>query len=278
MNNMFANTEAVKGDVEEDRVGGGGGPLSTDIYPGKIKGVYCGKAENSQSRSVTVMVDVMVAGKAVPKTFTEWVTNREGKATYTKDGQTHNLPGYNRINALCMLLTGKDITEMEVEERVLAIYDFDQSKDVNKSVPCFADLHGEEIQMAIQEVIEFKQKKNESTNQYEDTDETRSINNVVKFMPAEKPVTLSELKQYAENLGADWDEVLSEYQIPNVVGKYPEEDCAYSTKWLEVNRGQPWDKTKGKGGKSGGGEGRDFKKSGGGSNKGGEKKKSLFDD
>lgn len=276
MNNMFKDTEAVKGDVEEDRVGGGGGPLSTDIYPGKIKGVYFGKSEGSKSRSVTVMVDVMVEGKPVSKNFTEWVTNRDGKATYTKDGKTQNLPGYNRINTLCMLLTGKDITELEVEERVLAIYDFDQQKEVNKSVPCFADLHGEEIQMAIQEVIEFKQKKNENTGEYEDTDQTRSVNNIVKFMPADKPVTLSELKQFAENLGADWDEVLSEYQIPNVVSKFPEEDCAYSTKWLEVNRGQAWDKTKGKGGKSSG-EGRDFKKSGGGS-KSSEKKKSLFDD
>ena len=269
MGNIFANKKGVKSEkVEEDYIGGGG-VLDTDIYPGVIKYAYIGKSQRSEARSLNLCI--MVNGnKEVTRQI--WMTNGQGDVTYKdkKTGEEKNLPGYNQVNSLAMLLLSQEIGDLDVEEKTLNLYDFDAKKELPQAVDCFVDLHGLELQVAIQRQTVDKTQKNESTANYEPTGETRDENEFVKFFPAERLVTISEVARFVESLGGDFDEVLSDGEIGKAISNM-EGDGDYATKWLEKNRGQTWDRSKGKSeGKAFGGG-----KSGG---DGAKKKSSLFDD
>lgn len=269
MSNIFANKKGVKSEkVEEDYLGGGG-VLDTDIYPAVIKYAYIGKAANSDARNLTLCLKVNGSHEV---TQTIWMTNRNGDVTYKdkKTGEEKNLPGYNQVNSLAMILLSREIGELDVEEKTLNLYDFDAKKELPQAVDCFVELHGVELQVAIQRQTVDKTQKNESTGEYEPTGETRDQNEFVKFFPAERLVTISEVAHFVKSLGGDFDEVLGDGELGKAIARM-EEDGDYATKWLDKNRGQTWDKSKGKS------EGKSFK---GGSSGGGEKKQksSLFDD
>lgn len=270
MGNIFANKKAVKDEKVEDDFIGGGGVLDTDIYPGTIKYAYIGKAPKSEARNCTLCV--VVNGKEVTRQV--WMTNKAGDVTYTKDGETHNLPGYNQINSLAMMLLSKEIGDCEVEEKTLKLYDFDARKEVPQAVECFVELHGKDLQVAIQRQTIDKTEKNDSTGDYEPTGETRDVNEFIKFFPEDKLATLSEIAEFIKGLGGTFDDVMSDGDLQKAIDNMPDEPGAYATKWLEKNRGQTYDRSTGKKeGKSFGGS----KSSDGGSKSSGAKK-SLFDD
>jgi len=269
MTNIFSKAKpATKGEVEDDFLGGGGA-VDTDIYPGTIKYAYIGKAANSDARNVTLSIK-LDNGKEVSRQI--WMTNRNGDVTYKdkKTGNTKNLPGYNQVNGLCMLLASKEVGAMEVEEKTLSLYDFDAKKEVPQAVDCFVELHGEKLNVAIQRQTVDKT-KDDGTGNYVPTGETRDVNEFIKFFPEQGLVTLSEIQHFIESLGGDFTDVLNDGDLDKAIAKM-DDDGAYATKWLEANRGQTWDRSTGKGA-----EGRAFK---GKSSSGGEKKKSasLFDD
>lgn len=273
MGNIFANKKpAAKVEVEDDFIGGGG-VLDTDIYEGVIKYAYIGKAANSDAQNVTV--SVTIGNREITKSI--WMTNRKGDVTYKdkKTGEEKNLPGYNQINGLCMLLCSKEVGDMDVEEKTLNLYDYESKKEVPQAVQCFTELHGMSLQVAIQKQIVDKTEKNKSTGDYEPTGETREVNEFIKFFPEDRLVTISEVAHFVKSLGGEFDEILAEGQISKAISKM-EEDGNYASTWLEKNRGEVYDRSTGKK------EGKSF---GGGKTKsesGSSEKKSsaadLFDD
>lgn len=273
MGNIFANKKpAVTAEIEDDYLGGGG-TLPSDIYAGKIKYAYIGKAQNSDARSMNICVVI----NGMEKTNQIWMTNKKGDVTYTdkKTKEEKNLPGYNQVNGLCMLLASKEIGDMDVEEKKLMLYDYESKKEIAQSVDCFVELHGLDVQVAVQEQIVDKTEKNEATGEYEPTGETRNINEFIKFFPEDKLVTISEVAHFIKSLGGDFTEVLEGGDLPKAIAKM-DEDGDYAAAWLEKNRGKPpYDKsTKSKGAKSfGGGK---SKSEGGSSEK--ASKANLFDD
>ena len=272
MGNIFANTKpATKFEVEDDFIGGGG-ILDTDIYPATIKYAYIGKAKHSDARNLTLCL--LIDGK-IEVTRQIWMVNREGSVTRInpKTKKEENLRGYNQVNSLCMLLASKDISEMDQEEKVLNLYDFESKKEIPQTVDCFVELHGCELQVAIQKQIEDKTAKNESTGDWEPTGETREVNEFVKFYAKNCLVTLSEIANFIKSLGGDFKDVLADGELSKAIDKM-EEDGAHASKWLPKNRGQVYDKSTGKR------EGKSF--TGGKSSEGGSSNKkskaSLFDD
>ena len=252
MGNIFANKKpATTTEVEDDYIGGGGGVLPSDIYSGKIKYAYIGKAQNSDARSFNICVNM----NGLDKTNQIWMTNKKGDVTYEdkKTKELKNLPGFNQVNGLCMLLASKEVGQMDVEEKTLMLYDYESKKEIAQAVSCFVELHGLTVQIAIQEQIVDKTEKNEATGDYEPTGETKKINEFIKFFPEDKLVTISEVAHFVKSLGGDFAEVLEAGQISKAINKM--EDGDYGTKWLEMNRGkEPYDKsTKTKTGKSFGG-------------------------
>lgn len=273
MGNIFANKKpAAKAEVEDDFIGGGG-VLETDIYAGEIKYAYIGKASNSDAQNATICIKI--GTKEITKSI--WMTKKNGDVTYKdkKTGEEKNLPGYNQVNGLCMLLCSKEVGDMDVEEKTLNLYDYESKKEVPQAVQCFTELHGIPLQVAIQKQIVDKTKKNESTGENEPIGETRENNEFIKFFPEDRLVTISEVAHFVKSLGGEFDEILEQGQISKAIAKM-EEDGNYATTWLEKNRGQTYDKSTGK--KEGKSFGGGKSASEGGSS---EKKKSstaLFDD
>ena len=128
-NNVFASVKKAKNTVEEDFVGGGG-VLETDLYEAKIKTAYLGTSSSSKAQSMNLLLDVN--GQEVRETV--WMSNRNGGVTYTKDKVEYNLPGFNQINSLCLLVAGKELGDMEVEELTVKLYDHDVKKEVPQAV------------------------------------------------------------------------------------------------------------------------------------------------
>lgn len=272
MSNIFAKKKpAAKAEVEDDYVGGGG-VLDTDIYPAEIKYAYIGKAANSEARNLTLCLKI----NGMDITRQIWMINRDGEVTYQdkKTKEMKNLPGFNQVNGLCMLLVSKEVGNMDVEEKTLSLYDYESKKEVPQAVDCFVELHGLKLQVAVQRQTVDKTEKNESTGDYEPTGETRDINEFIKFFPEDRLVTISEVAHFIKSLGGDFEDVLNDGDLGKAIAKM-QEDGDYATKWLEKNRGKTWDRSTGKKeGKAFGGA----KASGGGSTDKAKAKSSLFDD
>ena len=276
MSNIFAKKKpAAKAEVEDDYVGGGG-TLETDIYPAEVKYAYIGKAANSDARNLTLCLKV----NGLDITRQIWMTNRDGEVTYQdkKTKEVKNLPGFNQVNGLCMLLVSKEVGNMDVEEKTLSLYDYESKKEVPQAVDCFVELHGLKLQVAIQKQTVDKIEKNESTGEYEPTGETRDTNEFIKFFPEDRLVTISEVAHFIKSLGGDFEDVLNDGDLGKAISKMTE-DGDYATKWLEKNRGETWDRSTGKkeGKAFGGGKSSAAKSSGDGSSDK-KAKSSLFDD
>ena len=264
MANRFSGVQGAADEkVEEDFIGGGG-LLDTDIYTATVKAVY--ETESTKSKAVALNFILDIDGKEVRQQI--WMTNGKGGITYkAKDGSEKNLPGYNQVNSLFMLALGKEIGDTDVEEMTLKLYDYDAKAEVPKQVDCYTDLHGVEIQVAIQRQTVDKTKKDDNTGKYEPTGETRDENEIIKFFPAAAQVTISEVAMHIKSLGGTLDEVLEDDQMEQAIASMiPDgEDTfvgGYAEKWLEKNRGNVYNKAKGAG-KSGGKSFGDKKASGG---------------
>jgi hypothetical protein len=272
MSNIFAGKKTAKDDGIESDFLGGGGVLDTDIYLAKIKAAYIGKAANSDAKNVTLLLDVN--GREVRSQI--WVSNRNGDVTY-KDKTTKedkNLPGFNQINSLCLLVTGKPLGEMDVEELTVKVYDYDAKKELPVAVDCFKELHGEKINIALQRQTVDKTAKNDATGEYDPTGETRDQNEIVKFFAAEKLVTISEVEEFIKSLGENFNDVVDNGHLLKAMNKMGDEAGNYADKWLDRNKGQIYDKSSGK--KA---EGKAFVGANKAANDAGAKKKtSLFDD
>lgn len=269
MSNIFSGKKVAADTVEDDFIGGGG-PLDTDMYLATIKTAYIGKAANSDARSVNLLLDVN--GREVRQQI--WVTNKVGDVTYKdkKTGDPKNLPGFVQINSLCMLVCSKEMGQMDVEELTVKLYDFDAKKELPQAVDCFTELHGEKINIALQRQTVDKTALDQNTGKYEPTGETRDINEIVKFFPENKLVTISEVSEFIKGLGGNLDDVLKDGDIGKAISNMPDDAGSYAVTWLERNKGKTYDKSTG-GGKA---EGKTFK----GVDKAASsaKKTSLFDD
>jgi hypothetical protein len=225
MDNVFGNMSTEGYGTEEDRLGGGG-TVETDFYIGKIKMAYVGKskAEGSNSSAVVLEIDLPQGKGVFNYRESIYVTNRDGVNTYDDKNQAgvkHLLPGWQSIDALCMIVTGSDLKNQTMETKSVGIYDFESKKDVATEVPVLTDLIGQEIGLGILKILEDVQKK--ENGKYVNTGETREKNEIDKFFHPELLITLSE-------------------------GLAGQETPTFQPAWLEKNKGKTKDKTDKKGG------------------------------
>lgn len=221
---MFGNLTTDGTEKVEDRLGGGGGIFETGVYEGVVKVAYVGKSSSSQAQSVTVIGDI--GGREYRETF--WITNGKGENTYpdkNDKSKKHLLPGYISINDLCMMTTEMPLTEQDLAEKVVEIYDFEAKKPVPTNVPVFVDMIGKPFKAAIVKQTVDKQKKN-SAGVYENTGETRDENVVEKFFHPETNQTLTEAIEEIEG-------------------------GAFLNKWLEKNEGKTRNRARGANGNAG---------------------------
>jgi hypothetical protein len=125
-------------------------------------------------------------------------TAKGGKNYYEKDGEKIYLPGYLAANSLALLTVGKEISELDTEEKVVNVYDSEAKKEVPTKAQMIMDLLGQQILAGVIKQVVDKTKKNEATNVYEATGETREENVIDKFFRAKDRMTTAEIRAQAE--------------------------------------------------------------------------------
>ena len=199
----------------QDRLGGGY-ILDTDAYDAQIKVAYAIVSANG-AQGVSLVADI--DGKEYRETI--YVTNRQGENFYLNQNDKSKkvpLPGYTTVDHICLCTTEKSINEQVVEEKILNIYDYDQQKDVPKSVPVLVDLIGQTVTLGIVRQLENKSAK-DGNGAYQPIAETREINVIDKVFHTPTKLTMTE----AEN------------------GKSEGE---FYGKWVERNQGKTQDRRK----------------------------------
>lgn len=218
---LFGNLTNDGLEEAEDRLGGFA-PLETDIYTGPIKMAYAGQA-NSGARNVTLIVDH--AGKEYRETI--YITNKKGENFFlNKDDSKKKvpLPGFTIIDDICLVTTGKPLSEQEAEDKMVKVYDSEHKKEMPKSVPVLTELLGKTVSLAIVKTLENKNVK--SGDEYVASAETRYTNSIEKVFHTESQMTVAEARNNAEAAG-------------------------FWNAWLERNKGKERDKRTIKDGQAG---------------------------
>ena len=221
---MFNNLTNDGLEETQDRLGGYQA-LETAIYKGKIKLAYAIKSTGG-AHGVELAVD-LENGQEYRETI--YVTNKKGENFFlNKSDQTKKvpLPGFTVMDDICTVTTEKPLSKQEDEEKIVKIYDYEEKKEVPKSVPVLIELLGKEVSLAIVKTIEDKTKKNDSTGNYEPTGETREVNSIDKVFHEPTHLTVAEARQGAT-------------------------EATFYSSWAERNNGKTRDKSSGAAGQTG---------------------------
>ena len=203
---------------------GGFKVYESDAYEAVVKMAYMGTAK---SGAQFIGLQLTLQGD---KEYREdlYFTNKDGENFYTKNNKDYILPGFQNIDELCLLTTGKGFEDQETEEKIVKLYDSTQKAETNQSVQVLSEVIGQPVIVGIKKETSWKQVKNDATGQYEDTNEKRDTNQINKFFHADNQATVTEARQ----------------ELP--FGVFFEE-------WVKANKGNTNDKTRGAAAPAGGG-------------------------
>ena len=179
--------------VEEEKdILGGYSVLDSDIYEAVIDLAYV-STSNSGATGLNVVFNVN--GKDVRQTF--WLTSgtaKGGKNTYTKkDGTVAYLPGFLMGQSLALLTTGKELSELDTEDKVIKLYSYEAQKEVPTQVPVVMELLKKPVYIAVQKQIVDRNVKGPDGS-YIPSGETREQNEVVKIFRNPDKFTVAEIR------------------------------------------------------------------------------------
>lgn len=176
--NMLASLKSDVKVAADSDVLGGSRVLDTDIYAATLDAVFTGMSD-SGAMNVTIHAKTD-SGQEIKQTIYITSNKEKGQKTYyTKNDVNYPLPGFSVINNIAQLAVGKDISELETENKIVKVYDFKQSKEVMKEVPMIVDLVGKKVEFAIMKEVVDKE-KSDGNGGYAATGETREQNEIVK--------------------------------------------------------------------------------------------------
>lgn len=189
---MSALSNLNKGtDVQEVASDVTSGALDTGIYKGILNIAYL-----TQSEGGATAVNLQFTSETgINYRQTIYISNKAGDLFYKdkRSGKNMPLPGYSIVNNICLLATGKGLTELDDEAKMVNVYNFDLRKDVPTSVPVITDLINKPITLAIQKQIVDKNIKNDA-GIYVPSGETREENEIVNSFQAETNLSVDEIK------------------------------------------------------------------------------------
>lgn len=182
---------------EKDSIGGGSRVFESGIYTFTIQHAYIGK---SSGGAISLNLNLKTEDNKELKQQL-WMTSgsaKGGKNYYVdKNGDKQYLPGFLMANSLCLLSLGKEISELDTEQKVIPLYSTEAKAEVPTKVDMLMDLIGKEITAAVFKQTVDKTKKNESTGAYEPTGETREENEIDKFFRTSDKKTTAEIRAQA---------------------------------------------------------------------------------
>ena len=194
---LLANLTSDESIANEKDSVGGGVVLESNIYSAKVTLAYVTK---SGGGALGLVISAKTTeGHDIKQTL--WMTSGTEKGCknyYEKDGQKNYLPGYLAANALALLTTGKEISGLETETKVVNVYNSDAKAEVPTKVEMVMDLLGKEILIGLIKQTVNKTKKDEVTGVYLPTGETRDENEIDKFFRASDRKTTAEIRAQVE--------------------------------------------------------------------------------
>ena len=179
---------------ERDSVGGNG-PLDSGLYTMSIAMAHIKKAD---SGALGLVLSLKTEdNKEVRQTM--WMTSgsaKGGKNYYEKDGEKHYLPGFLQANAIALLSCGKEISDLDTEEKVIKLYSFDAKAEVPTKVDAVVDLIGKQIIVGLIKQTVDKTAK-DGNGVYQPTGDTREENEIDKIFRASDRMTTAEIRAQA---------------------------------------------------------------------------------
>lgn len=171
---------------------GGFTVFESDAYEATVKALYFGKAK---SGAQFAGINLLINGKEYREQV--YFTTKAGDTFYVdkNTGKKRELPGFQTVNELCLITTGQPLAAQEMEEKVLKLWDSEARAETNQSVPVAVEVIGKPVVVGILKEIVNKQQKNDSTGEYEDTEEERTQNQISKFFHAETQGTVTEYEK-----------------------------------------------------------------------------------
>ncbi len=205
---LLSKLKVDKGAQEQEERLSTGSRRPSDVYDFNIEMVYLTAADSGAIAANLVLKDDKGEYRE-----TIYISNKNGENFYYKKDKDGNLtdekillPGYQLLNSIALLTVEKEFDELESEEKVVRLYDFEERKELPKTVEHLPELVGQPIKVAIIDILENKNAKNDATNKYEATAETREINQIEFVAHQESGATVTELRQDKEpgSLMAAW--------------------------------------------------------------------------
>ena len=176
---------------EKDTLGNGSFVVDSGVYNLKITLAYITKAA---SGALGLVLHTQPTGDKRTLRETLWLTSgtaKGGKNYYEdKNGEKRYLPGFAIANAIAQLTLGKEISQLDTEEKVVNLYSYDAGKEVPTKVNVITDLLGQEFTGGVLKQIVDKNVK-DATGAYVPSGETREENVLDKIFSAEG-LTLAE--------------------------------------------------------------------------------------
>lgn len=181
---------------EKDSIGGNG-PLDSGLYGLVVSMAHINK---SQGGALGLVLTLKTAdNREVRQTL--WMTSGTAKGCKNyyedKQGAKQYLPGFVHANALALLTTGKEISALDTETKVINLYSPEAKAEVPTKVEVVMDLLGKEIIAGLIKQTVDKTKKDDS-GAYVATGETREENEIDKFFRASDRKTTAEIRAQAE--------------------------------------------------------------------------------
>lgn len=202
------NNLATDNNIEDEKDSvGGGGPLESGLYNTKVTMAYL---EKSAGGALAVNLHLQEeGGRDIRQKL--WIASGDAKGNknyyVTQNGEKKYLPGFNHANSLCLLTVGKELPEMDTEQKVVNVYSPDAKAEVPTKVEVLMDLIGQEIIVGLQKQIVDKRAKADDGS-YQPTGETVEVNEIDKFFRASDKMTTAEIRAQAEEAAFidTWDQ------------------------------------------------------------------------
>jgi len=187
----FTSDESIAN--ERDSVGGGG-VLESGLYPATIKLAYITKSSGGAT-GVVLQAETDQGRKIGETIYISSGTAKGCKNYYEKDGQKHYLPGFLIAQSIALLAAGKELADLDTEQKVAKIYDFDAKAEVPTKVEMIMDLINKPILLGV-----IKQTVDKNVKQgdvYVPSGETRDVNTIDKAFRASDRMTTAEIRAQA---------------------------------------------------------------------------------
>ena len=217
---IFSAVQNANLTTKEEDVLGGNFTVPTNVYPAIIKLAYVDK---SAKGAINVVFDfaILVNGKERNHKETIYISNAAGSFTYQdkKTGEDKPMPGFVTVDTICKAITGKSITQMTTEKKLVKIYDYTQKAEVPQEKEVLMGLVRGKLELGIQELTVGKTVKSD-TGEYVPTGETRDINELSKVF-TEDGLTLVEKEAGANEakFKAAWIKQYADKKINKAKGK-----------------------------------------------------------